>query len=176
MVPENLDLLFTEEEVEKAIIRMGHEILNGNPDLCFVMILKGGVYVGMKLLEYLDRDIPYGYIGLNTYSGASTQPSKSVYCTYKPMFEPDFLRGKNIIVVDDVVESGLTLKRAKKLLRQFSPQSIHTCVLVDKSDPGLYESDIRGFVYEGRKFIVGCGMGLGEQYRSLKCVCEVRRC
>lgn len=170
---DELSLLYSKDEVDDAIHDLVDEINNvKNANWVFIMILKGGVYLGMRLLRELDEDIPYGFIGLNSYAGESTVSSKRIQCTYKPLFPPDFLEGKDILLVDDVLESGATLEYAKQMFANTGYRSIKGVVLVRKND--VYPMDtclwIRGFVYSGDSFIVGCGLGLGEKYRSLQCI------
>lgn len=166
-----LSPLYTDEQVNEAISRMAAEIISkGNIDnMVFIIVLKGGVFTGMKLLESMDADIPYGFIGLNSYKGESTKSSEKMRVTYKPIFGDDFLKGKDIWIIDDVVETGKTLFRADELLAQYGPGSIQAVVLVSKGDVyGKVEiPSVVGFRVASGDFIVGCGMGLGEKYRSL---------
>jgi len=181
-LPKELNQIYSEEKVYLAVLSMAGEIqskIEEGQSPCFIMVLKGGVWVGMAMLEYIvELNIPYGFIGLNRYFGRETTPSPlGPSVTYKPVFEDDFLRDKDVWLIDDVVQEGRTLAKASYLIQQLSPRSIHCCVLVDKREESKLSSDslpidIVGFKYEGKKFLVGCGMGLGEQYRNLPYICE----
>jgi hypoxanthine phosphoribosyltransferase len=166
-----LKILYTNEQVDEAIGRMAEEISeSGNVDnMVFIIILKGGVFTGMKLLESIGADIPYGFIGLNSYIGESTKSSDKMNVTYKPIFDYDFLLGKDVWIIDDVVETGKTLFHADKLLTQYGPRSIRAAVLVSKGEKHGKEfiPSVVGLEANEDDFIVGCGMGLGEKYRSL---------
>lgn len=167
--PKNLTLCYSNSDVRRSLSFMAHKIKNYYElsNLVFIIVLKGGVFTGMQLLDLFEEDIPYGFIGLNSYYGEEIKPSKHVHCTYKPIFEGDFLLGKDILIVDDIVESGATIAFARKMLKTFSPKSVGVCALVDKSTSLEHEPYFSGFQYKGGEFIVGCGMGLGEKYRNL---------
>ena len=172
---ENLNVLYDADTVNvviKEIADTFNRTKNGN--LCFVFVLKGGVFFGMKLQEYIGADIPYGFIGLSSYKdGKKSQGHVDV--TYDLDFPEGFLHGKDVWIIDDVFEVGNTLLTARMIVDCWEPASVHTAVLVKKDFPRLEGNgtvDIFGFTADKDKFLVGCGMGMGEQYRNLPCVCE----
>lgn len=172
-VDNELTVVYFKEEVDEVIVRMCNTIIRGGIDnTVLIMILKGGVYTGMRMLEHLGPDIAYGFLGLNSYLGNNTESSGRVHCTYKPIFEDNFLVGKDVWLVDDVIQSCFTWIHAEKIIKQYGPKSIRLCALVDKTKAGLLTSLVSGFTYNGGKFIVGCGMGVGEKYRNLQNICE----
>lgn len=171
---KKLTQLYSTKEVNKAIINLAFDINELCSDnLVVIMVLKGGVYLGMKLLELLSTDTPYGFIGLTSY-GDDTKSSGGVQCTYKPLFDPDFFQGKDIMLVDDIFESGITLEYAKKMFANTGYRSIRGVVLVKKGKEFTCHTCLWkiGLSYEGDKFIVGCGAGHGEKHRNLSCIYE----
>ena len=170
---ENLSVFMNEGDVNEVIKDIAYTFnRTENENLCFVFILKGGVFFGMKLQEYIAADVPYGFIGLSSYK--DTKKSQChVDVTSDLDFPEGFLHGKDVWIVDDVLESGKTLLTARMVVDSWEPASVHTVVLVMKENPGRdYVADVYGFLIEKDKFLVGCGMGLGERYRNLPCLCE----
>jgi hypoxanthine phosphoribosyltransferase len=109
-------------------------------------------------------DVEIDFIGLKSY-GSSFRSSGNVRITKK--LEAN-LEGKDIIVVEDIVDTGGTLKRLIKVLKKKKPASIRICALVDKRDKGSRPGvDYLGFRM-GKAFLVGYGLDLGEKYRQLK--------
>ncbi len=170
---ENLKVLQDADTVNKVIKEIADTFnKTENENLCFVFVLKGGVYFGMKLQEYIATDIPYGFIGLSSYKDEKKSQGH-VEITYDLDFPEGFLCGKDVWIIDDVLESGETLLTARMLVDCCLPASVHTAVLVMKECIDRdYVVDTYGFYIEKDKFLVGCGMGLGEQYRNLPCLCE----
>ncbi|MHA1170307.1 MAG: phosphoribosyltransferase family protein, partial [Candidatus Hodarchaeales archaeon] len=80
------------------------------------------------------------------------------------------VEGKNVWIIDDICDTGKTLLHATKLLQlEYEPESIHTAVLVDRIGiPKVFVPSVRGYCYEGKEFLIGCGMGIGEKYRELR--------
>ena len=85
------------------------------------------------------------------------------------------LEGKNVIVVEDIIDSGCTLAFLKKMLEQRNPASLKICTLLDKPSRRKVEfkGDYVGFEIED-KFVVGCGLDYAERYRNLKDVCVLK--
>lgn len=148
-------------------------------DICFIAILKGGLFTLFEILRsfpYPETGTVFGYLGLQSYKN-STKSNRDVKVTYPLDLDRELVEGKNVWIVDDISDTGLTLDRAKALITENQPASIHTAVLVDK--PKLREElnfprpDVVGVTYEGSGFLVGFGMGYGEQYRGLREICEL---
>ncbi len=170
---ENLNILHDSAAVNGVIKEIANTFnKTENENLCFVFVLKGGVYFGMKLLEHITLDVSYGFVGLSSYKGGKTFQGH-VDVTSDLDFPEGFLQGKDVWIIDDILESGETLLTARMLVDCCLPASVHTAVLAMKEYPGReYTADIFGFYADKDKFLVGCGMGWGERYRSLPCLCE----
>jgi len=173
MSEDGLKVLYDPKDVTEVIKHMAEAIIEITPDsICLVMVLKGGAYTGMRLLEQLDDEVTYGFIGLSSYKDNTTSCG-DVTVTSDLDFDDNFLRDKNVWIVDDVIENGHTLKVARNILDSHHPQSIHTVTLVAKEKPDRdYKPDVFGLYAKEDQFILGCGMGLGELYRNLPCLCE----
>jgi len=147
-------------------------------NLCFISILKGGLYtthlILQQLTEQIKKNILLGNLGLSSYQENINTEGK-ISITYPLDLTAEQLKNKNIWIIDDIFDSGLTMMHAKSIIkRKKGFNSIQTLTLVRKVNPEikLFEKeedlpDIIGFEYEGSGFLVGCGMGKGEQYRCL---------
>jgi len=180
-----LKLVLPVENVKVAVEGMAREIRRIGSPLTFVVVLKGGVYIAHEILKTLHfglgillslEDVVIGYIGLSSY-GESTKSQGSVRVMSPLDLSTEYIEGKNVVIVDDCIETGNTLYWAKKMLSAYDPKSIHTAVLVDKvslrEKHGAKKPDIVGYVYPGQKFLVGCGMGYKERYRELPEIYEI---
>jgi hypoxanthine phosphoribosyltransferase len=180
-----LKLVLPVENVRVAVEGMAEEIRKIGPLLTFVVILKGGAYTTFKVLEVFSEwftastlsDIVIGYIGLSSY-GESTKSQGSVRVMSPLDLSTRYIENRNVVIVDDCIETGNTLYWAKKMLSAYDPKSIRTAVLVDKlslrEKYGAEKPDIVGYTYPSQKFLVGCGMGHQEQYRGLPEVYEIK--
>lgn len=191
-----LKLVLPVENVKVAVEGMAREIRRIGSPLTFVMILKGGVHIAHEILKVLSfgfdiillqhlhtgekindlEDIVVGYIGLSSY-GEDTKSRGSVRVMSPLDLSTEYVESRNVVIVDDCIETGNTLYWAKKMLSAYNPKSVHTAVLVDKislrEEHGAEKPDIVGYVYPGRKFLVGMGMGYKERYRELPEVYEI---
>jgi len=178
-----LKLVLPVGNVKVAVEGMAREIRRIGPPLTFVVVLKGGVYIAHEILKALNppgfnilEDIVVGYIGLSSY-GESTKSQGSVRVMSPLDLSTEYIEDRNVVIVDDCIETGNTLYWAKRMLQAYEPKSIHTAVLVDKvslrEKHGAEKPDIVGYVYPGQKFLVGCGMGYRERYRELPEIYEI---
>jgi hypoxanthine phosphoribosyltransferase len=191
-----LKLVLPVGNVKVAVERMAREIRRVGSPLTFVVVLKGGVYIAHEILKVLSfgsdiillqhlhtgeeinslGDIVVGYIGLSSY-GESTKSQGSVRVMSPLDLSTEYITGRNVVIVDDCIETGNTLYWAKRMLQAYEPKSIHTAVLVDKislrEKHGAEKPDIVGYVYPGQKFLVGMGMGYKERYRELPELYEI---
>ena len=126
MSEAGLKVLYDPKDVTEVIKHMAEAMVEITPDsICLVMVLKGGAYTGMRLLEQLDDEATYGFIGLSSYKD-NTMSCGDVTVTSDLDFDDNFLRDKNVWIVDDIIENGHTLKVARNILDSHHPQSIHT--------------------------------------------------
>jgi len=174
----DLRVVYDQEAVLGALEGMAFDIAADNEsssDLVVVMVLKGGLFTGFGLLRHLPLYVPYGFVGLSSYK-EGTEAEGGIEVTYDLDFPSDFLAGKDVWIIDDVVEEGNTLATAVDLVVAHNPRSIKTAVLVSKisttGDKQRFRPDVFGLYYDKKKFLVGCGMGIGEEYRNLPMLCE----
>ena len=178
-----LTKLYDRDEISKALACMAQKIEMLTYDLyksklntkkftpfpvTFVMVLKGGPSVGFGLLQrsssYISEDCRIGFIGVSSY-GVNTYQSKDVKITYPLDLKAEDLVDRAVWIVDDIVETGFTFNCVKTKIYIATGKEAFTCALVNKGSQ--IRADVHGIHYYGNEFLVGCGMGKGEEYRSL---------
>ena len=130
-----------------------------------ICILRGASVFFCDLVRELDLDVRFEFMSVSSY-GAGTTSSGEVRIV-KDINAP--LSGKNVIIVEDIIDSGNTLSYLKRLLEQRNPKSLKICALLDKPSRRKVElqGDYVGFTVED-KFLVGYGLDYAEKYRNLK--------
>jgi hypoxanthine phosphoribosyltransferase len=160
-------ILYTEEQLKQRVAKLASQIradLDG-ANLLTVGVLRGAVMFYADLVRELDIPIHMNFMALSSY-GASSQSSGAVRIQYD--LEED-ITGRNVLVVEDIVDSGLTLQYLTKTLRSRNPKSLKTCCLFDKPSRRTvdFHADYVGFEVPD-VFIVGYGLDYAEKYRNLK--------
>ena len=185
-----LKLVLDQPDVGICMCKMAKKIyaINVSCPVAIVAILKGGAYVAYEILKLLDTlhktgntpygrlDVIIGHIGLESYGDEMKSRGEVKLMTPLDLSRKDIC-GRNVIIVDDCIETGNTIEEAKKIIAGYDPFMMGTAVLVDKValriKAGAGEPDIVGWTYSGDGFLVGCGMGAGEAYRGRPELCEI---
>ena len=156
----------TEEEIKARVAELGKQIEKDfeGQDLLVVGILKGASVFVADLIRNINLDVNMDFMSVSSY-GNAMESSGSV----KILKDLDVdIKGKNVLIVEDIIDSGLTLSNLTKELGAREPKSLKICTLLDK--PERRKADIPvdyvGFVIED-KFIVGYGIDYAEKYRNL---------
>ena len=173
---DKLIMLQQQRYINACIYQMGVDMAKyPMHPLCFIAIMKGGIYTTYSILRSFNWphcDMVIGHLGLSSYQ-EGTKSSGEVITTTALDLTKHEVRDRNVWLIDDCADSGSTLIKAKYILENhYAPASIHTAVLVDKKKNrvkhGLLDTpDVVGLTYEGDKFLVGCGLGYGERFREL---------
>jgi len=167
------EVLFTSEEIKREVARLAHEIsrdYRGRSPL-LVGILKGSFVFLADLIRMMDIPVEVDFVILSSY-GSGTESSGEVKVIHGL---EQSIEGKDVIIVEDIVDSGITLSHFMDDLRTRNPASLKLCVLVDKT--ARREKDIQ-IDYMGMQvhdeFVVGYGIDCDEQYRYLPDICQVK--
>lgn len=165
-----LKTLISSEHIQRRIREMGEEITRdyrGRP-LHLVCILKGASIFLADLLRALDLDVSVDFISVSSYK-KGTNSTGEVQIT-KDLDHP--LEGREVLLVEDIADTGLTLNYLYNLLQSRGPRSLHIVALLDKPSRRLQPVDLkyRGFEIPNA-FVVGYGLDYGERYRQLPDVC-----
>lgn len=163
---EHIEVLVTKEDVEKRISEMADEINRAyaGKSLHLVCVLKGGAFFMCELAKHLNMPVSLDFMSVSSYGSATK--SSGVVKIVKDLDEP--IKDKDVLVVEDIVDSGRTLSYLMEMLRDRGPKSLHLCTLLDKPERRVVEVnvDYTGFQIPD-KFVVGYGLDYNQHYRNL---------
>ena len=169
------EVLISEEQLRSRVAEMARQIVcesNGG-ELVVVGVLKGAVIFLSDLVRNLDPSmmVKLDFMAVSSY-GTSTN-SSGVVRIIKDL-DTD-IKGKNVLLVEDIVDSGLTLSYLTRLLKERAPRSLKTCVLLDKPDRRKVDVEVkyRGFEIPD-EFVVGYGLDYAGHWRNLSAIYKVR--
>lgn len=159
-------VLFTEEEIKTKIKELGKVISEDykGKDLILVGVLKGSVPFMADLMKSIDIPCRMDFMAVSSY-GNSTETSGVVRILKDLDFE---IENKDILIVEDIVDTGITLKYLKKYLQAKNPKSVEVACFLNKPERREVEVDVK---YQGYNvpnyFLVGYGLDYAETYRNL---------
>ena len=162
---EHIEILKTPEEVNARIHELGAEITRccGDAPLTMIVVMNGGLFFGAKLAEAIEmEDFYIDSIAAGSYKHDVSTGVVQLRSALK--LDP---RGRNILIVDEVLYTGRTLKAVQKTLLDMGASSVKTAVLVEKKldrPDGVEHADWAGFFMDDR-YLIGCGMDSEEKYR-----------
>ena len=162
---ENIEILKTPDEVNRRIHALGAEIADacGSTPLTMIVVMNGGLFFAAKLAEAIKLDDFYiDSIAAGSYKRNVSTGVVQLRSTLK--LDP---RGRNVLIVDEVLDSGRTLKAIRDNLLEMGALSVKTAVLVEKKlarPEGLAHADWAGYFMDDR-YLIGCGMDSNEKYR-----------
>jgi hypoxanthine phosphoribosyltransferase len=163
------EILIDEDALRERIAELGGEISAdyAGKDLLLVGVLKGAVFFMADLMRHITVPCEVDFMAISSY-GASTD-SSGVVRILKDLDET--IEGRNVLVVEDIIDSGLTLSYLKRTLGARNPASLEICALLTKPDRREVDVPVRytGFEIPNR-FVVGYGLDFGERYRNLRYV------
>ena len=163
---EHVDILLSEQEVDQRIQEIGEQISKdyAGKEVHLVCVLKGGSFFMCELAKRITVPVTLDFMSVSSY-GSSTK-SSGVVKIVKDLDEP--LKDKNVIVVEDIVDSGRTLSYLLEMLRDRHPASLRLCTLLDKPARRVVDVDVdyTGFNIPD-EFVVGYGLDYDQRYRNL---------
>lgn len=169
MISMNSDIsevLFNERKIQDRIRELAHQITTDYQDKnpVIISILKGGFIFMADLIRSITTPIELDFLAISSY-GSGTSSSGVV--KIKKDIDVD-ITGRDVIIVEDIVDSGLSLQYIRDYIGKHRPSSIKVCVLLDK--PKAHKLDVT-FEYVGfeigNEFVVGYGLDYNEKYRNL---------
>jgi hypoxanthine phosphoribosyltransferase len=161
------EILVTKEQLHNRIEELGQEITrdyNGE-EILLICILRGGVLFLTDLMREIDLPLAVDFMAVSSYGAGARESSGHVRITLDLNTS---LEGKNVILVEDIVDSGRTIASVLELLATRDPKSLVVCTLLDKAERREEEVPIRyrGFTIPN-KFVFGYGLDIDEYYRNL---------
>ncbi|HOJ79437.1 MAG TPA: hypoxanthine phosphoribosyltransferase [Clostridiales bacterium] len=174
MMKDIEEVLVPREKIREMVKRLGKRISEDyeGEELVLVGVLKGGFIFLADLMREITIPVDMDFIAVSSY-GASTKSSGVVRIIKDIDFD---IAGKHVLIVEDLVDTGLTLRHLKDLFNTRSPKSVKICTAFDKPSRRKVEIEVE---YNGievpDKFIVGYGLDYAGKYRNLPDVCTLRQ-
>lgn len=161
-------ILISEEELKKRIKELGEQITKDykdkEEDLIVVCLLKGSILFYADLCKEIKLPMKMDFMTVSSY-GNNFETSREVKIV-KDLDEN--IMGKNVLVIEDIIDSGLTLKRVLKMLGHREPKSVSLCTLLNKEANREVDVDVQyiGFDIED-EFVLGYGLDFKQEYRNI---------
>jgi hypoxanthine phosphoribosyltransferase len=171
---ERLVTMLSAEEITSRVQELGSAITKeyGDKNLVLVVVLKGSFVFAADLSRSIDLPLRIDFLGVRSY-GEGTETSGVVQIT-QDLSRP--IAGEDVVIVEDIVDTGLTIAHLIDLFRTRGPRSVRVCALLHK--PARARVDVKidylGFTIED-KFVVGYGLDFAERYRNLPYIGVVER-
>ena len=172
IMADKISVLISEEQIEKRVRELADEISKdyAGEEVLLICILKGSVFYTCELAKRLSVPVKLDFMSVSSY-GNGTVSSGRVKII-KDLDDP--IEGKNVIVVEDIIDSGRTLSHLIEMLGTRNPASLRLCTMLDK--PSRREVDVKvdytGFTIED-KFVLGYGLDYDQFYRNLPYIAVV---
>lgn len=167
------EILFTEEEIQGKVEEIGGvltEKLRGK-DVLLVGVLRGCIAFISDLMRTIPFPVEVDFLDVSSYG--KTSETSGVVRVLKDLSED--IEGRHVVLVEDIVDSGLTLNYLMGYLKARQPASIHTCVLLDKPYRREVEVDVDYTGFEvPDKFLVGYGLDYAQKYRNLPYIATIK--
>jgi hypoxanthine phosphoribosyltransferase len=160
-----MQILLSEEQIQKRVAEMAAEIRRDFPDdVHLIAVLKGAFIFLSDLVRHMTGKVSLDFMAVSSYAKGTTTSGE-----VRMMKDLDFgLDGRNVIIVEDIVDSGLTLNYLQEILRARNPKSLRTACLLSKPSRRQVVVPVEyiGFSIDDH-FVVGYGLDYAEQYRNL---------
>ena len=160
-----MKILLSEQQIQKRVVEMAAEIRRDFPDdVHLIAVLKGAFIFLSDLVRHMSGKVSLDFMAVSSYAKGTTTSGE-----VKLVKDLDLtLDGRNVIIVEDIVDSGLTLNYLHEILRARNPRTLRTACLLSKPSRRRVNVPVEyiGFTIEDR-FVVGYGLDYSEQYRNL---------
>lgn len=164
MPDDVVDILFTEEQIRNRVQDLGRQIAAdyANRRLVLVSILRGSVFFATDLARQIDLPLSMDFLSISSYG----EDSEGVVRITKDLEEN--IAGKDVLVIEDIVDTGFTLKYLLRTLGSRNPKSLEVCTLLDRKARRIIDINLKYIGFDiPDKFVVGYGLDFRQQYRNL---------
>ena len=163
---DNLKVMYEEEELQKRIKEVAEQIdkdYEGTDEIVIISVLKGAIFFTVDLVKKMKTPITLEVMQVSSYTGTASTGNIIVKKDLDKSIE-----GKHVLIVEDIIDSGRTLKYLKEYLQTKNPKSVKIAVLMDKKERRIVDIDVdyTGFVIPN-KFVVGYGFDVDEKGRNI---------
>lgn len=167
---ENIKVIFSREQIQHEVKELGKRISDnyGDEEIILICNLKGAFIFLADLCRHITSPISIDFIATTSYKGTESTGDVRIIKDLKMD-----VRGKHILLVEDIVDTGYTVDYILKYLSLHNPKSLHVCTLLDKRCKREIEIPIRFRGFEvGDQFVIGYGLDYNERYRELDYIGE----
>ena len=163
---EKIDILFDEKTIKKRVQELGKELykLYGDEEVVFVSVLKGAIFFTVDLAKSFKGDARIDFLRVSSYEGENSTGNISL----KIPLKEENIKGKNVLIVEDIIDTGKTMKYLVQYIKDLGAKSVRSCVLLDKKSRRTenINADFTGFEIPDL-FVIGYGLDFDEKYRNL---------
>ena len=163
---EKINVLIDSEKLQNRINELAMEIENDykNEEVVFISVLKGAVFFTVDLMKKYQGDALLDVVRVSSYVGENSTGTIQL----KIPLKEENIKNKNIIIVEDIVDTGRTFDFLVNYVKDMQPKSVKTCVMLDKPSRRVvnFKADYVGFTIEDL-FVIGYGLDYDEKYRNL---------
>lgn len=166
MKVKNISVHLSEEQITERIKELGAEIsaAYGDEPVCLICILKGSIFFTCELAKRITSPVEIEFMSVSSY-GADTKSSGVVRIVNDLVTS---IEGKNVLVIEDIIDSGRTLSYLLENLKIRNPKSLKLCTLLDKPERRVVNVDVDYVGFEiPDEFVVGYGLDYAQKYRNL---------
>ena len=162
---KDIKILISEEQINRRLDELAGKIMEDykGKDIVFSCILKGSVFFTVELAKRIKNNVQFEFIEVSSYKGHESTGKININ---KDITET--IRGKDVIIIEDIIDTGRTLSFLKEYLLEKMPSTLKICTLLDKPSrrEKPIEADYLGFTIEN-KFVIGYGLDDEQNYRNL---------
>ena len=162
---KDIKILISEEQINRRLDEIAGKIMEDykGKDIVFLCILKGSVFFTVELAKRIKNNVQFEFIEVSSYKGHESTGKININ---KDITET--IRGKDVIIIEDIIDTGRTLSFLKEYLLEKMPSTLKICTLLDKPSrrEKPIEADYLGFTIEN-KFVIGYGLDDEQNYRNL---------
>ena len=169
MIEQIERVLFTEEQVSARIQEVAAEISRKyhGRDLKLIGVLKGSVFFLTALARAITEPVKIDFLAISSFSGRSGGAAQGMVRIAKDL--DDSIEGEDILLVEDIVDTGFTTRYLMQHLAGRGPNSLRICTLLDRTSRRIVQAPIHYRCFEiPDRFVVGCGLDYRQLYRNLK--------
>ncbi len=173
MMPDVAEVLITGEQIEEKVSELGERITQdyAGERLLLVGVLRGAVVVMGDLMRCIDLPCEIDFMDISSYGSGTS--SSGVVRILKDLEED--ITGRHVLIVEDIIDTGLTLSYLRRSLLTRGPASLEICALVTKPSRRRVELDVKYLGFEvPDEFVVGYGLDYAGAYRNLPDICVLK--
>ena len=162
---DDIKVLINEAKIDARLDEIAKEIMKDykGEDIVFIGVLRGAAMFMIELAKRIKNSVEFEFIQLESYEGENSTGNVKLKQELTGKIE-----GKNIIIIEDIIDTGRTLEYLREHIKKFNPKSVKICTLLSKPSRRVFELNVDyiGFSIPD-EFVIGYGMDYNQKYRNL---------